>query len=302
MRGALLAVCCAVTLVVPAAAWAQVSYFQCAMQVTFRKPYVHDTVWEHQENRYAKSFKIDSAAHMIYVYRDRQDEYVPICSTRNAACVVEWQEGAIRIDGTAAPDDPFPPHLDFRRSFAMAAHGSEAHLVIADYGESRNGRANMSWSYDGPCHSTDQPAQPMRPPGAGPGKDPATNMPPPRNPLYEQPTTGAMAIPAAEAARVLAHYTGNTMTGYSGGGHWFHMWFFDKALAYTSDDMDISGEAKPRQWYLGKDASGYRICPKPIPAGGERGCYPLLIKRIGDSWVEHDMDGNAYFTLLPGRQ
>jgi len=73
-------------------------------------------------------------------------------------------------------------------------------------------------------------------------------------------------------------------------------------VAFTGDDEDMSSEGKIRQWYFGKDSVGYRICSRPIPPEGESGCYPFLVHKPGDSWVEHDMDGDAQFSLLPGRE
>jgi len=111
-------------------------------------------------------------------------------------------------------------------------------------------------------------------------------------------------ISKAETDRILAARVGNTVTGFSGAGKaWFHMWMFKDGVAFTGDDNDISAEGAPRQWYFGKDAhGGYRLCEEPVTSKGESGCYPLLIKAIGDRWVEHDVYGDAEFQLLPGRQ
>ncbi len=170
-----------------------------------------------------------------------------------------------------------------------------------DWGQSPDGNANMTWTYNGPCTPSGAPSMaPFSPPG---GRK--------MNPLCQKASGPAQPVSRAEAAQVLAGYVGNTMTGYSGGGHWFHMWILkgDPLIGYTSDDEDISGKGKTRTWWVGKDNIGYRMCPTVDIANntGQKivlriNCYPLLIKKVGDSWVEHDMDGDAYFTVLPGRQ
>lgn len=277
-------------------AMAEISYLKCEMQTTFRKPYVHDTEWVHTENKYTKYFKIDSAAKMVSAYNRRSNAYTAMCSDKNASCAKDWKSGtAFSIDGTKATDSPVTPYLDFRRSFAL--NGNQGRFVIADYGQAQNGKPNMSWTYEGPCEKSEEPkAMPRMGPGAGASR-------PPENPKYEKPTAPAQPVSKEEADKALAGYYGNTMTGYSGGGHWFHMWFLDKnGLAYTSDDEDMSSEGKPRQWYVGKDSTGYRLCGEPIPAEGKSGCYPLPVRKVGEAWVQHDMDGDAYFSLLPGRQ
>lgn len=289
-------ICAALLAGMSMTASAAVSYYACDMQVTFRKPYANNTDWVHVENRYTKYLKLDDAAKMAYLFNDRNGGYAPICSSRNRACAVSWQRESIHIDGTRSADDPLPPYLDFRRSLTLNLGGRPSQLVIADFGDGKLGKPYMTWSYDGVCRPTNTAPEPMKLPGFdGP-------PPPPSNPNYKVPTQPAMAMSDAERDRVLANYSGNTLTGFSGGGHWFHMWFFDKGLAYSGDDYDMTSEGAPRQWYVGKDATGYRLCPQPIPPEGRANCYPLLIKQIGESWVEHDMDGDAQFTLLKGRQ
>jgi hypothetical protein len=273
---------------------AAVSYYACDMQVTFRKPYVHGTDWVHSENRYNKYLKVDDGAKMVYLFNDRNGGYAPICSPTNRACESNWQQHAIKIDGTKAPDNPQPPYLDFRRSLQLDETGGPSHLVIADFGDNARSAPYMSWNYDGPCKLADKAPQRRAPMGAGP--------PAPRNPNYEVSQQPAMAVSDAERDRVLADYYGNSMTGYSGGGHWFHMWFWNNGLAYAGDDYDMTSEGSPALIYIGKDTTGYRMCRQPIPAEGERNCYPVLVKQVGEGWTEHDMDGDALFMLLRGRQ
>ncbi|MFT3904925.1 MAG: hypothetical protein QM718_01285 [Steroidobacteraceae bacterium] len=282
-----------------APAFADVSYLKCEVQVTFRKPYVKDTVWEHKENKYTKYYKLDSTARMVYSYDNRKDSYKPVCSAANKACAVQWNAGGISIDGTKAADDPSPPSIDFRRSVQLSADNKRVSYVIADFGDpAQKGRMGVSWTYDGDCATTEQPARNPRyanGPGAGASR-------PPENPNYDKAAAPAKAVSKEEADKALAGYYGNTMTGFSGGGHWFHMWFLEGAQAYTGDDEDITSEGKARSWYVGKDSTGYRLCGEPIPAEGRSGCYPLPVRKVGESWVQHDMDGDAYFSLLPGRQ
>lgn len=276
--------------------WSQISYLRCEVQTIFRKPSLHGTEWLHAENHYTKYFRLDPAQQMVAAYDWRPDLYKPICSESNAACVRHWDSDDIRLDARAAPDSPVAPFLDFRRAIALSDHLRHVLFIIADYGGAA-GSSPMSWSYEGSCQSSAQPVRPMLPGSGGPG---ATRAP--SNPKYERPTGPALAVSAEEAEQALSGYYGNTMWGFSGGGHWFHMWFLDGSLAYTSDDEDISSEGKPRRWYVGKDSTGYRLCSEPIPAEGKSGCYPLPQHRVGDSWVQHDMDGDAQFSLLPGRQ
>jgi Ni/Co efflux regulator RcnB len=278
------------------AALAETTYLKCEVQTTFRKPYVHDSEWLHAENKYTKYFKLDSTAKMVSHYDWRKDAYTPVCSDKNAACIKDWQTGGISIDATRAADNPVAPYLDFRRSIKISDKQTKVSYVIADYGQSKAGKPNMTWSYDGSCQASAAP-EPVKRGAGGAGASW-----PPENPKYEKPTGPALSVTAVEADKALAGYYGNTMTGYSGGGHWFHMWFLNKGLAYTSDDEDISSEGKPRQWYVGKDSTGYRLCGEPIAAEGKSGCYPLPLRKVGDSWVQQDMDGAAYFSLLPGRQ
>ena len=283
-----------------AAAAAQTSFISCAVQTTFRKPYTHGTDWVHVENKYTKIFKIDPAAKMVSFWDNRNLIWKPICGAGNTACAVDWSNDGIAIDGTKAPNLPTPVYLDFRRSIVLSAGNSHVSMVQGDYYQSTGG-PNTTWTYDGDCTPSSAPSlKPFSPPG---GRK--------MNPLYQKASGPAKPVSKAEAAMVLAGYVGNTMTGYSGGGHWFHMWILkgDPLVGYTSDDEDISGEGKTREWWVGKDNIGYRMCPtvdiardvgpKMVPG---MNCYPLLIKKVGDTWVEHDMDGDAYFTMLPGRQ
>ena len=274
---------------------AEVSYLKCEVQTTFRKAYVHDTELVHVENKYTKYFKIDSEAKMVSHYDWRNDQYQPMCSADNAACVKSWQDDRIHIDGSWAPDSPVAPYLDFRRSIELSSNLKHVSYVIYDFGQNKTNKPNMTWTFDGPCVSSAAPKPVER--GAGSAAPRA-----PENPNYDKPDGPAKAVSDAEADKALAGYYGNTMTGYSGGGHWFHMWFLEKNLAYTSDDEDITAEGKPRRHYVGKDSTGYRLCSSPIPTEGTSGCYPLPVRTVGESWVQHDMDGDAYFTLLPGRQ
>jgi hypothetical protein len=271
---------------------AEPAYLSCTMQTVFHKPYVNHSEWVHVENIYTKYFRIDSRARMVSVLNERSGALVPICAPQHTSCVNEWSAQGIQIDATSSPDDPAPPYLDFRRSLSLNSDRSKGRLIIADYGQSANGRANMYWSYEGACQSVTHLPKPIGPP----------NLQQPRNPAYQD---GGLAKPLSELEqdRLLAGYYGNTMTGFSGGGHWFHMWFLDRhGLAYTSDDQDISGEGKVHQWYFGRDALGYRICAKRIPPEGRADCYPLLPRQPGDTFVEHDMDGDAQFTIMRGRQ
>lgn len=280
-------------------AFADVRFLKCDVQVTFHRPTYQNTEWVHVENRYTKFLRIDTEAKMVSIYDDRKNVYKPICSANNTACMNEWNDqsvstGAVNIDGMQAADDPLPPYLDFRRSLSLRDHFSQVHFTIADYGQSKSGAANMSWEYNGPCSVSDAPV-----PRGGEGAGAVRKN---ENPHYDMPTGPAMPVSDAERDRVLAGYDGNTMWGFSGGGSWLHMWFFGKGLAYTSDGYDISSETTTRQWYVGKDSTGYRMCSKPIPAAGLMGCYPLPARKLGDSWVQHDMDGDAQFTILAGRQ
>ncbi len=276
------------------------TYLSCQVQTTFRKPYTHGTEWVHVENKYTKIFKVDAAAKMVSFWDNRNLIWKPVCSTSDSACKVNWADGAISIDGTAQADNPAPPYLDFRRKVTL--NGNHVVLLQGDWGQSVGNQPNMTWTYEGDCTPTGVPSMaPFAPPGGRKG-----------NPLYQQASGPAKPVSHAEAAQVLAGYVGNSMTGFSGGGHWFHMWFFKGSpdvIAYTSDDEDISGEGKTRAWWVGKDNIGYRLCPKVDVANntgkkmvpGEN-CYPLLVKKVGDVWVEHDMDGDAYFSALAGRQ
>jgi hypothetical protein len=276
--------------------WSQISYLRCEVQTTFHKPSLHGTEWLHAENHYIKYFRLDAARQMVAVYDWRPDVYKPICSDTNAACVRHWDATGIHLDARAAADSPVAPFLDFRRAIDLSDQLRHVQFVIADYGDAARGAGPMSWNYEGSCQPSAPPVRPL-PGRGGPG---ATRAP--TNPKYEQPTGPALAVSTEEADQALAGYYGNTMWGFSGGGHWFHMWFLDGSLAYTSDDEDISSEGTPRRWYVGKDSTGYRLCGEPIPATGKSGCYPLPQHRVGDSWVQHDMDGDAQFSLLPGRQ
>jgi hypothetical protein len=278
-------------------ALAEVSYLRCEVQTAYHRPAQHNSEFMHVENRYTKVFKLDEAVKMVSLYNERSNAYTPICSGSNQACKSSWNGQDISIDARGGADNPVPPYLDFRRAFKLSNGGKTVQLVIADYGPSatrdvQGGRANMYWTYDGACQPTAEPkGRAMRPPqGVG-------------NPKYEKPTSPAKAVSKAEADQVMAGYYGNTMWGFSGGGHWFRMWFLDRnGLAYTSDDQDMTGEGKPRQWYIGKDSAGFRMCGEPIPAAGREGCYPLPVRTVGEWWVQHDMDGDAEFQLVPGRQ
>jgi hypothetical protein len=285
-------------LIVPAPLWCQTSYLRCEVQTTFRKPSLRGTEWVHAENHYVKYFRLDPVQRMVSVYDWRPDVYKPVCSDSNAACMRDWSSDHIAIDARAGSDSPVPPYLDFRRAIELSDHLQQVRFVIADYGNAASGATPMSWTYEGSCQPSAQPVRPAPPAAAG-GAGAARR---PANPSYDQPTGPALPVDAAEAAQALAGYYGNTMWGFSGGGHWFHMWFLDGNLAYTSDDEDISSEGKPRSWHVGKDSTGYRLCSEQIPAEGKFGCYPLPQHRVGDSWVQHDMDGDAQFSLLPGRQ
>jgi hypothetical protein len=293
----------AVCLTAVAHAQPGVSYVTCSVQTTFRKPYVHNSDWTHTENRYTKDFKIDAGAKMVFSWNNRSLTWKPICPHAGIACSASWGPNTISLDGMGAPGEVVAPYIDFRRSIQLTDRNARVGYVIADFGQSRDGKANGSWSYDGTCQPSGAPSTaPIGPPpyGARVG-----------NPLYQKASGPALPVSAAEARRVIGPYIGNSMVGYSGGGHWFHDWFFraDPVSSYTSDDYDISSEGKPRTWWVGKDDTGYRLCPETDVANdtgmkarkGEN-CYPLLEKKLGDSWVEHDMDGDAYFTLLAGRQ
>ncbi|HTP40210.1 MAG TPA: hypothetical protein VMI92_11625 [Steroidobacteraceae bacterium] len=282
--------------VVAAPAMAKTSYLKCEVQTTFRKPFVRDTDWVHVENKYTKYFQLDNDAKMVSSWNWRSGTYTPICNAANKACAVDWKDGALSIDGTKQADNP-SPHIDFRRSIAFSDKLARVKFVIGDYGDNTSGKPNMTWTYDGHCAPSAAPKATPRPPGGGAGSNR-----PPTNPNYEAPTGPAMAVSQEEADKALAGYYGNTMTGFSGGGHWFHMWFLEKNLAFAGDDEDMSSEGKPRIWSVGKDSTGYRLCGDPIPATGAMGCYPLPPHKVGDSWIQHDMDGDPMFQLLPGRQ
>lgn len=282
--------------VVATPAMAKVSYLKCEVQTTFRKAYVKDTEWVHAENKYTKYFMLDSDAKMVSSYNWRDNKYTPICTASNQACAVDWKASAIGINGMKLVDNAVP-HLDFRRSILIGNKLAKVQFVIADYGDNTSGKPNMSWTYEGPCQASAAPKPTVRGPGGGAGSNR-----PPTNPNYEAPTGPALPVSQAEADQALAGYYGNTMTGFSGGGHWFHMWFLEKNVAFAGDDEDMSSEGKPRVWSVGKDSTGYRLCGDAIPATGAMGCYPLPPHKVGDSWVQHDMDGDPLFTLLPGRQ
>jgi len=261
------------------------SYLACQTHTNFEKRAPHDTVWLHSENDHFKIFKIDDQAKTIAVYNRRSKIFVPICAAANTACVAEWQGDKISVSAMGGPDDP-QRHLDFRRSIELA--GNHVHFVLADYGDSSDGRPNMSWIDDGNCTgSTTMPEFPKRAPRV--------------NARY-QDVGPAHAVDAAEAAQALAPYNNNTMTGYSGGNDWFHGWFFTNGDVFLGDDEDMSANPSVARMYVGKDRLGYRLCRAPIPAAGESKCFPLLAVTLGQSWVEHDMDGDADFTLLKGRQ
>jgi hypothetical protein len=278
------------------------SYLSCDVKTTFHRPAPNNSEWTHRENDYTKIFKLDNTARMVSLYNRRSGEFTPICTAGNSACLVSWNGNTISIDGSKGADRPVPPYLDFRR--AIELRDNQVKYTLYDYGNSGKntpssntpaGQANMSWVYEGSCKQVAVPAPVVR--GAG-------GMPPgPRssNPNYVD-AGAALPVSQQEADRALAGYYGNTMWGYSGGKHWFHMWFLEGSLAFTGDDEDMTGMAKANQWYVGKDSSGYRLCGMPIPASGSSGCYPLPVRKLGESWVQQDMDGPAYFSLLPGRQ
>lgn len=270
---------------------AEPTYLSCNVATTFYKPAPSNTEWAHRENDYTKIFRVDADQKMIAIYSRRGGAFTPICSGEN--CAVDWKSGSISIDGSKSNAAAVAPFLDFRRSLTLS--NNKLHYTVADYGVT--GKQNMRWVYDGDCQGTAAPVAPApRAPGAPPMGAPGM-----RNPNYVD-AGAAMAVSKAEADQALASYYGNTMWGYSGGKHWFHMWFLDGTIAYTGDDEDITGEGKPRTWYVGKDSSGYRLCGAPIPATGSTGCYPLPVRKLGEAWVQQDMDGPAYFSLLPGRQ
>ena len=280
----LLAVCS-----VSSPALASVSYVKCDMQVTFRKPGFGGTEWLHTEGRYDKYFLLDEAAKTVAVFNARGNSYTPLCAAGNTACQSAWSKQQVRLDATKHSDSP-SPHLDFRRAFSLNLVSGTAHFLIADYGDSPDGKPNMSWTFEGRCM-----------PSAADAAKPMPYPPGPKSPKF----VDALALPVGDAERdqVLASRYGNTVTGLSGGPRWFHMWFFSDATAYTGDDDDITAEGVLRQWYVGKEASGaYRLCEHPIPAEGEMGCYPLNQPKLGDRWLEHDVFGDATFELLPGRQ
>lgn len=279
-------------------------YLSCEVQTTFHRPAPNNTEWTHRENDYTKIFKLDSTARSVGIYSRRSGEFTPICHASNKSCSISWNGNAISIDASKAPDNPVPPYLDFRRSFELS--NNRIKYVMYDFGNNGKntlssntpaGQANMRWVYEGSCKDTTKPVPVVR----GAGGMPAGGGPLTRNPNYVD-AGPAMAVSQEEADQALAGYYGNTMWGYSGGKHWFHMWFLEGSLAFTGDDEDMTGMAAPNQWYVGKDSSGYRLCGRPIPAAGASGCYPLPVRKLGESWVQHDMDGDAYFSLLPGRQ
>ena len=284
----LLISCCAL----PAAA--EVSYLSCDVGTTFYRPAANNTDWVHREGDYTKIFKVDGDAKMVSLYNRREGSFTPTCSATNKACAINWNGANIAIDGSIAADNPVAPFLDFRRSVQL--EGNRVRYQIDDFGFT--GKSNMRWVFEGSCKNTDAPA-PVARRGGGPGGPPGG--PASRNPLYVDAGL-ALAVDKAEADKALAGYFGNTMWGYSGGKHWFHMWFLDGSTAYTGDDEDITSEGKPHAWYVGKDSAGYRLCGQPIPATGANGCYPLPVRKLGEAWVQHDMDGDAQFSLLPGRQ
>lgn len=290
-RGALLLL---IGLAGPAAA--ATTQLKCTMLTTFHKMWIGDTQWSHVEltkfepHGVTKYFLIDDAAKSVAVYNSRANSYVPICSPANKACVVQWSTAMISVDATHAPDNPVPPHLDFRRAFLLTDHASKARLIIADFGDSSSGKENMDWTYEGNCEpSAGKPPSLV----GGPGAPAATFV-----------DELALPISDAERDRVWEPRRGNTMTGLSAGGHsWFHFWFFDHGIGYTGDAGDFTNEGTTRQWYIGKTPSGeYRLCEQPVPKEGEKGCYPFADVKVGDSWTEQDVYGPASFTLLPGRQ
>lgn len=268
---------------------AQSTQLKCDMQTTFHKTWIGDTTWDHVEKKVTKYFLIDRTTKKVSVYNARQGVYVPICSDKNTACASSWTDASILVDGTRGPDDPKPPHLDFRRSFALTQHGTRARLVIADFGDNAAGHANMEWTYEGGC---------------APNQDRLTRSAPPGAPAATFKDALAMPVSDAERNQAWASRRGNTTTGLSAGGRsWFHMWFFDDGVGYTGDGDDFTNEGMTRQWYVGKTAMGeYRLCEEPVPAAGERGCYPFPAVKVNDTWTEQDVYGPATFTLLPGRQ
>lgn len=284
------------------------SYLSCEVATTFHRPAPNNTEWTHRENDYTKIFRLDSTAKMVSIYNRRSGEFTPICNAKNTACSVSWADKRINIDASKAPDNPVAPYLDFRRAFQL--DNNQVKYSMYDFGNSGKntlssnvpaGQANMSWVYEGSCKATAAPAPVVRSAPGAPGGMGAGGPPASRNPNY---VDAGMALPVSqeEADKALAGYYGNTMWGFSGGKHWFHMWFLEGSLAFTGDDEDMASMSKPNQWYVGKDSSGYRLCGMPIPASGASGCYPLPVRKLGESWVQHDMDGDAYFSLLPGRQ
>lgn len=291
-----MAVCVAVAGNAPALA--DVTYLKCSMQTALHRAWLGDTEWTHAEDTITKYFAIDRAAKTVEVYIGMGDQLVPICSSKNTACVAKWSQtsSAVSIDATQAPDDPVPPHIDFRRAFELSDDGHKAHFLIADFGESKTGKANMSWTYDGNCEPS--------------GSKPPRFIPEGHNPNY----TNALVMPVSqqEEAAAWANRKGNTMAGLSYGGQtvpyyggrvWFHMWIFSDGLVYTGDGYDMSAEHTPRHMYVGKDAKGvYWACAKPIPAQGMKGCESWPTVKLGEDWVEQDPFAPAHFTLLPGRQ
>lgn len=270
---------------------AEETQLKCSVLTTFHKAWIGDTQWSHVEKRITKYFLINSDAQRVSVYNDRQGAFVPVCSEKNKACVVRWSDSTISVDATQGPDNPIPPHLDFRRAITLTDHATKVRFVIADFGESKSGKENMDWTYEGDCTKSDTKL--AHGPGAGPGAPAPTFI-------------DARAMPVSEAERnqAWASRRGNTTTGLSAGGRsWFHMWFFDNGIAYTGDGDDISNEGVTRQWYIGKTSAGdYRLCETPVPAEGEMGCYPFPSVKLNDIWTEQDVYGPAVFTLLPGRQ
>jgi hypothetical protein len=265
------------------------SYVKCDMQVIFHKPGFGGSEWTHKEGRYDKIFRLDADEKVVAIYNARGNAFVSICAAGNSACRSTWSKEIVQIDAIQHPDAP-SPHLDFRRAFTLDRNANVARFSIADYGDNVDGKANMTWTFEGPCSpATADSAKPMPyPPG-------------PKGPNFVD--TRVLPVGDAERDQVLASRYGNTVTGLSGGPRWFHMWFFGDAMAYTGDDDDISAEGKLRRWYVGKEASGgYRLCEHAIPATGEMGCYPLNQPKLGDRWIEHDVFGDATFELLPGRQ
>jgi hypothetical protein len=279
-------------------AMADPGYQKCQMVTTLHKGWLGDTEWVHAEDTITKYFAIDREARTVAVYVGMGDRLVPICSSKNKACVAQWSNSssAISIDATQGPDDPVPPHIDFRRSFQLSDDGHRAHFEIADFGESKTGKANMRWTFDGDCEAMS-------------GKPPRF-MPEGHNPNYKNALV--MPISRQEEAQAWANRKGNTMAGLSYGGHvvpyyggrvWFHMWVFDDGLVYTGDGFDMSAEGTPRRMYVGKDADGvYWACARPIPAQGIKGCESWPNVKVGDDWIEQDPFAPAHFTILAGRQ